>query len=103
MWNGKEGRGGVHWTSRHSMSKSNGEGGWSLKYIHAFGTSLEAETLWNLITKDNLWNRMMEQKYYAPDNILTWISEEETKSWKNGYLHSKALVSSFNLISNQLA
>jgi hypothetical protein len=44
--------------------------GWGLKNIHVFGISLAAKTLWNPITKESLWKRIVVQKYIAPSSIL---------------------------------
>jgi hypothetical protein len=80
LWSGKEEAEGVHWTRWKSISKPNNEGGWGLKNIHTFGVAIVGKSMWNLITKENLWNSLMWQKYLVPYSILTWIRREE-KSW----------------------
>jgi len=46
-----------------------------LKHIHLFGTSMAAKSIWNLITKDSLWKRIIVQKYLAPGSMLDWIKK----------------------------
>jgi hypothetical protein len=57
--------------------------------------------MWNMITKEDLWNSLMWQKYLAPYFILTWITREE-KSWRNDSSHWKELVSSYPMIGKIL-
>jgi hypothetical protein len=50
--------------------------GWGLKDIHLFGHSLAAKSLWQMMTKDNLWSKIITHKYIAPNSLLDWINLE---------------------------
>jgi len=53
--------------------------------------------MWNLLTKENLRNSLIQHKYLVSDCILNWIITEE-KSYQNDSSHWKALVSSYPVI-----
>lgn len=36
---------------------------------------MAAKSIWNLITKDSLWKRIIVQKYLAPGSMLDWIKK----------------------------
>jgi hypothetical protein len=78
------------------------QGGRGLKYIHRFGHSLVKKSVWQLITRDNLWWRIIIQKYMAPYNVFYWIRMEH-KSTENVSNHWKSLTQAFSVIGKYLA
>jgi len=48
-------------------------GGWDLKKIHFFGTSLEENTLWRVITRDDIQKKIIEKKYTKLGSIIDWV------------------------------
>jgi len=53
---------GIHLAKWLYISKPKDMVGWGIKFIHLFGKSLVANSLWNLLTKDTLWKKIIEQK-----------------------------------------
>jgi hypothetical protein len=48
-------------------------GGWGLKNIHCFSTALATKMGWRLISSNNLWSKVIQQKYINPDSVVDWI------------------------------
>ena len=44
--------------------------GWGLKNIYLFARALVAKGGWHLIHSENLWTRVMIEKYIAPDSVV---------------------------------
>lgn len=52
-----------------------------LKHLLTFGTSLAGQSsLWNFITKDNIWTRTITKKHLPPNSIMSWIMKENKNS-----------------------
>jgi hypothetical protein len=73
-----------------------------MKNIHLFGKSLAAKSLWNVITKESLWKRILIQKYIAPGTLLEWIRKER-KSIVNVSNQWKEMTLAFPVIGSYLA
>jgi hypothetical protein len=84
------------------VEKLNKEGGWGLKDIHAFGKLLVEKSIWNLITKEIIWKKIIHKKYMSPGCILYWI-KSDVKIFKGGSLHWKASLHSFPIIGSMLS
>jgi len=69
--------------------------------MHVFGIDLVEKLVWNLLMKHNLWSRLIESKYLASDNILSWIYRLY-KYWKGGSSHWNAIVNSFLVVGYYL-
>jgi len=54
-------------------------GGWGLKHIHLLGKSLTTKSLWNLLIKDSLWKKVVEEKYIVPRSFPCKKSHKEYK------------------------
>jgi hypothetical protein len=84
-----------------SIARPKDMGGWGLKNIHLFGISLATKSLWNLITKESLWKRIIIQKYIAPGTLINWIR------WDRKNIHNvsnqwKALTLDFLVVGTYL-
>jgi hypothetical protein len=55
LWQGSDAYKGTHWVSWGKLAVPKSLVGWGLKDINLFGKSLVAKSLWNMLTKDNLW------------------------------------------------
>jgi hypothetical protein len=56
-----------------TIAKSKEEGGWALKGIHLFDTTLVAKSLWTTLVRDGLWKKIIEQKYVELVYFINWI------------------------------
>jgi len=101
LWRGKNDRIGFHLEKWQLLTKPK-LGGWGLKKIFSFGRSSVAKSLWNLISKEGLWKKILVQKYLAPDSLLD-LTQNLVKNHKNASNHWKALVLDFPIIGNHLA
>ena len=76
-------------------------GGWGLKNIFIFEKALAAKGGRRLIHAENLWTRVMIEKYIAPDSVVDWIRIPQ-KCHKGGSIISKAMIISFSVIEDNL-
>ena len=76
IWRGNSDKMGTRLTSRKSISKPKGKGGYGIKNIFHFGNSLEAKSPWNILTKYSLWKIIIIHKYIAPGTLIDWIRRE---------------------------
>ena len=80
LWSGEGGKTSSHWASWRSITKPKSEDGLGLKDIRIFCKSLVGKN------KDNLWNRLIVNKYLVSDTIISWTRREEESS-KNISIH----------------
>jgi hypothetical protein len=76
LWKGNNEYKGYHLARWKIIDTPKSQGGWGLKYIHYFGRSLATKSLWNLLTKENIWRRIIIQKYIAPNSLLDSVRME---------------------------
>ena len=81
-----------------TLSKPKNLGGWGIKNLELFSKALAAKSLWRLIKNpDKLWRKFIVTKYYPDNNILEWIRTPD-KTFKNGSIVWKEMVTAFPLI-----
>jgi hypothetical protein len=102
LWQGSSEYKGTHWVNWIKIAAPKSLGGWGLKDIHIFNHSLDAKSLWNMITKESFWRRILIQKYIAPGTILDW-TRKERKSTHNVSNQWKSLTLDFPVIGSFLA
>jgi hypothetical protein len=86
----------VHW-ERIAIPKA--LGGWGLKNIFMFSTTLATKVSWCLIHTHNLWTQVVTQKYIAPFSILEWVRNPD-KSRNGSSRMWKAMVQAYALVGN---
>jgi hypothetical protein len=86
------------WVKWDSLAMPKLLGGWGLKNIQDFSIALAAKMGWRLIQSDNLWSKVVTQKYISLDSVVEWI-RRPTHSFQNGSIMWKALAKSFLVIS----
>jgi hypothetical protein len=86
------------WVKWDSLAMLKLLGGWGLKNIQKIPISLATKTRWRMIQLDNLWLKVVTQKYINTDSVVEWI-RRSTHSFQNGSIRWKALVKSFPVIS----
>jgi hypothetical protein len=102
LWGGQKESFVMPWIKWNSLALPKLMGGWGLKNIHCFSTALAAKTGWRLISSNNLWSKVIQQKYINPASLEDWIRNPE-KSHQTGSIMWKALVKYFEVISQGLA
>jgi len=90
------------WVKLDSLALPKLLGGWGLKNIHSFSTALTAKIGWRLISSNNLWSKVVTQKYIGLNFVVDWI-RRSVRSFQNGSIMWKALVKYFSIISQGLA
>lgn len=102
LWEGSKDQYVFPWVNWVEMAAPKILGGWGLKNIFLFSKALAAKSSWKLITKDNLWTKVVSQKYIHPELIKEWI-RSLAKERENCTIIWKALLKSFPVIGERLA
>jgi len=102
LWSGKKDAQVTPWVKWETIARPKDRGGWGLKNIFLFSKALAAKVGWRLISTSSLWQKVVVQKYIAPDSIEAWI-RKPVKSRQGISVVWKAVLKSFSIISNKLA
>jgi len=73
LWSGSKKNKGFHLSKWEVLSKPKLMGGWGLKNLPLFYKALTANTLWRILTKPGLWNRVISAKYLHQIPVHLWI------------------------------
>jgi hypothetical protein len=73
LWNGQAGKHRFHLCSWESLSKPRRAGGWGLKNLSTFNTTLLASSFWRAVTHDSIWHRIIMEKYLGSQPLLNWL------------------------------
>eukprot|EP00253_Pinus_taeda_P029762 PITA_29762 len=66
LWAGSKEDSMLPWIAWEKVARPKEWGGWGIKDIKAFGSSLAAKSRWRIINKENLWTKVVKQKYIDP-------------------------------------
>ena len=101
LWSGHKNASVTPWVIWEMIASPKSQGGWGLKNIFLFARVLVVKGGWRLIHSDNLWTRVMIEKYITPESIVEWIRRPQ-KCHKGGSVIWKAVIKSFNVIEDAL-
>jgi len=73
LWRGNQPGRIYAWAKWDALTLPKKWGGWGLKKLDYFSSTLAAKLGWQLVTTDNLWTRVAYSKYIAPTQVLDWI------------------------------
>lgn len=102
LWAGSKELTVLPWVAWDKVARSKEWGGWGIKRLPDFSTSLAAKSGWRLITIENLWTRVIKRKYIDPMPLEDWIRSQNKKA-KNSSVIWKATVDAFSVIEQGLA
>jgi hypothetical protein len=101
LWGGQKESFVIPWVKWDSLALPKLLGGWGLKNIHSFSTTLAAKTVWRLISSNNLWSNVVTQQYISLESVVDWI-RRPVRSFQNGSIMWKYLIKYFLLFSQGL-
>jgi hypothetical protein len=82
-----------------NLSRPKECGGWGLKNIFHFPTTLSRKSASRLLSGKGLWCQVIIQKYIMPNSVGDWI-RSPAKSFLKGSFVWKATVKAYSLIGN---
>jgi hypothetical protein len=101
LWSGNEGKKHYHICSWEVIVKPNPLGGWGIRNIYLFNNALVENSLWCVLMKHGVWNKVIKEKYIQHSSVVTWIildpstTTMASQTWKN-------LLKSLHLITHWL-
>lgn len=102
LWSGSREDSVLPWVAWDKIAKPKDWGGWGIKILQDFSTSLAAKSGWRLITSENLWTRVVKRKYIDPMPLEEWIRTPNKKG-RHFSVIWKATVDAFKIIEQGLA
>jgi hypothetical protein len=64
---------GIHLCSWVQIAKPKSLGGWGLKNPFLFNQGLAANSLWRVLMEDEIWHRVIKDKYLPYTSVATWL------------------------------
>jgi hypothetical protein len=97
LWNGQAGKHRFHLCSWELLSKPRRAGGWGLKNLTTFNTTLLASSFWRAVSHDNIWHRIIMDKYLGSLPLLTWLRkpsllQKRASSFWKGLISSSPVI-----------
>jgi len=102
LWSGSKEDSVLPWVSWDKIARPKYWGGWGIKNLIDFSSSLAAKSGWRLITAENLWTKVVKRKYIDPMPLEDWIRNTKKKG-RNFSVIWKATVEAFKDIEQGLA
>jgi hypothetical protein len=73
LWNDQAGNRRFHLCNWQTLSRPKREGGWGLKNLSIFNKALLACSFWRAISIDNIWHRVIKDKYLGAKPLSFWL------------------------------
>jgi hypothetical protein len=73
LWNGNNTTSHIHLCSWEALSRPKSSGGWGLRNLAHFNTSLLANTLWDTLFDKGLWHNIVMDKYLRHSDVIQWF------------------------------
>eukprot|EP00253_Pinus_taeda_P019083 PITA_19083 len=102
LWSGAKEDSVLSWVAWDKIARPKEWGGWGIKNLNDFSTSLAAKSGWRIISSENLWTRVVKRKYIDPMPLDDWIRDLNKKG-KNISVIWKATTEAFKVIEQGLS
>ena len=73
LWGSTGNKKKLHLADWTSLSKPTSQGGWGIKNLECFNTSLRLKSFWLALWGNGLWLKLISVKYLKKNNVLSWI------------------------------
>jgi hypothetical protein len=73
LWSGGGSNQHYHLVSWEVIAKPKSVGGWGIRNIFHFNRALAVNSLWRVLMKDNIWHRVIKDKYLPYTFVATWL------------------------------
>lgn len=90
------------WVACDKIARPKARGGWIIKDISSFASSLATKSGWRLISMENLWTTVVKRKYINLVPIDEWMCKPDKKSFYASTVW-KATLDSFRTVEDGLA
>jgi hypothetical protein len=78
LWSGDEGKTHFHLCSWEVIAKPKLMGGWGIRNIYLFNNALAENSLWRVLVKEGVWNKVIKDKYIPHRSVVTWLRSAPT-------------------------
>jgi hypothetical protein len=91
LWSGHKEKFHIHLCRWDILARPKSCGGWGLKNLPLFNSTLIANTYWRALNHGSIWNKLLIGKYLGNSSISTWLRKPSHKhrkasSFWNGWL-----------------
>jgi hypothetical protein len=102
LWSGSGAKDQIHLCNWEFISKPKPQGGWGIKNLPLFSRALAVNTLWCCLMKDDLWHKVLLDKYLPSISVVAWLRSTSKQS-HNVSIFWRSLVKSVEVITQWLA
>jgi hypothetical protein len=78
LWSGDEGKKYFHLCSWEVIARPKLLGGWGIRNIYLFNYALATNSLWCVLMKEGVWNKVIKDKYIPHSSVVTWLRSTPT-------------------------
>lgn len=101
LWNDQPGHHRFHLCCWKSLSKPRKAGGWGLKNLASFNSTLLASSFWRAVMHESIWNRIIRDKYLGARPLFHWLRRPTLlQNWASPFW--KGLVASSKVVLHWL-
>jgi hypothetical protein len=80
LWNGSKDSQKIHLCRWELLSRPKKLGGWGIRNLVLFNTTLNANTLWRVLTQQGIWHKLLRDKYMKNITVIDWVRMASHKS-----------------------
>jgi hypothetical protein len=62
----------IHLCRWDLLSRPKKNGGWGLRNLVLFNTTLNVNTLWRVLTQQGIWHKVLRDKYLKNSTVINW-------------------------------
>jgi hypothetical protein len=88
MWSGQKENHHYHLCRWDLLARPKHCGGWGLINLTTFNTTLLENTLWRVLTVDNIWQRILWDKYLGGSSVVDWLRKSNHQQLKSSSIWS---------------
>ena len=101
LWKGSNQGNLFAWVKWDTIAKPKKWGGWGIKRLDLFANALATKMGWQLLTSNSLWQKVVVEKYIAPESIFSYIRREHRGTGSHSIIW-KVVLNSLPLIREGL-
>jgi hypothetical protein len=102
LWNGNSETKHYHLCRWDALSRPKHCGGWGFRNLFHFNTTLTANTLWRVLTREGIWHNIIKDKYLHNTTVINWYRSTSFKQNAASRIWN-SLIKSVHLITHWLS
>jgi hypothetical protein len=98
LWSGQRATLRIHLCRWDLLARPKHCGGWGLRNLKMFNTSLLANSFWRALMVDNIWHKILVEKYLGEFSVEDWLRKTTDNQQKESSFWSRMTKSLFVIV-----